>query len=52
VLTDRVQKALVLDLIVHPARRSEGLGSFLMSQVLAHPIISQVRGPKLRLVRE
>ncbi len=43
VLTDRVFKALVLDVIVHPDHRSAGLGSFLMAHIMAHPILSRVR---------
>lgn len=42
-ITDRVFKALVLDVIVHPDHRSEGLGSFLMQQVITHPVLSRVR---------
>lgn len=43
VLTDRVFKALVLDVIVHPDHRSAGLGSFLMAHIAAHPVLSRVR---------
>jgi predicted N-acetyltransferase YhbS len=43
VLTDRVFKALLLDVIVHPDHRSAGLGSFLMAHIAAHPVLSQVR---------
>ena len=43
VLTDHVFKALLLDVIVHPDHRSAGLGSFLMAQITAHPVLSRVR---------
>ncbi len=43
VLTDRVFKALVLDVIVHPDHRSAGLGSFLMAHIATHPVLSRVR---------
>ena len=42
VLTDRVFKALVLDVVVHPDHRSAGLGSFLMEHIMAHPVLSGV----------
>ena len=35
VLSDRVYKALILDVVVDPARRGEGLGAALMDAVLA-----------------
>jgi GNAT superfamily N-acetyltransferase len=52
VLTDRVYKALVLDVIVHPDHRSAGLGSFLMAHMMAHPVLSRVRHLELYCLRE
>jgi GNAT superfamily N-acetyltransferase len=52
VLTDRVFKALVLDVIVHPDHRSAGLGSFLMAHILAHPVIARVRHTELYCLPE
>ncbi len=52
VLTDRVFKALVLDVIVHPDHRSAGLGSSLMAQIMAHPILSRVRHIELYCLPE
>ncbi len=52
VLTDRVFKALVLDVIVHPEHRSAGLGSYLMAHILAHPVVSNVRHIELYCLPE
>jgi GNAT superfamily N-acetyltransferase len=52
VLTDRVFKALVLDVIVHPDHRSAGLGSFLMAHIAAHPVLSRVRHIELYCLPE
>ena len=52
VLTDRVFKALVLDVIVHPDHRSVGLGSFLMAHIMAHPVLSRVRNIELYCLPE
>ena len=52
VLTDRVFKALVLDVIVHPDHRSAGLGSFLMAHIMAHPVLSRVRHIELYCLPE
>jgi RimJ/RimL family protein N-acetyltransferase len=43
VLTDDVYKALVLDVIVAPDRRGEGLGERLMRRVLDHPRLAGVQ---------
>lgn len=43
VLTDHVFKAVLFDVIVHPDHRSAGLGSFLISHITAHPVLSRVR---------
>jgi GNAT superfamily N-acetyltransferase len=42
VLTDRVFKALILDLIVARAHRRTGLGRRLIQHVLDHPMLAQV----------
>jgi len=52
VLTDRVFKALVLDVIVHPDYRSAGLGTFLMTHILGHPVLSRVRHVELYCLPE
>ncbi len=43
VLTDRVFKALVFDVIVAPERRNEGLGRLLMDRIVEHPSLEAVR---------
>jgi predicted N-acetyltransferase YhbS len=52
VLTDRVYKAILFDVIVHSAHRSAGLGSFLIKHILAHPVISRVRHVELYCLPE
>jgi predicted GNAT family N-acyltransferase len=47
VLTDRVFKALVFDVIVSRAHRHEGLGRTLIEYVLNHPMLAQVRHVEL-----
>ncbi len=42
-LTDRVYKALILDVIVDPAWRGSGLGRRLMEAVVNHPQLREVR---------
>lgn len=42
VLTDRTYKALIFDVIVHPAHRARGLGRLLVEKVCAHPIVAAV----------
>lgn len=43
VLTDRIFKALVFDVIVDEAHRGTHLGNRLISHVLDHPSLSQVK---------
>jgi len=43
VLTDRVYKALILDVIVETDYRSQGLGKQLMEMILDHPQLSQIK---------
>ncbi len=40
VISDRVYKALVLDVVVDESRRREGLGTRLMKAVMTHPLMS------------
>lgn len=42
-VSDRVYKALVLDVIVAPSRRGEGLGDRAVSELAAHPNLQAVR---------
>jgi GNAT superfamily N-acetyltransferase len=43
VLTDRVFKALIFDVIVAQAHRNAGLGRRLIAYLLDHPMLAQVR---------
>lgn len=43
VLSDRVYKALILDVIVAESHRGSGLGRKLMDAILAHPELREVR---------
>jgi predicted GNAT family N-acyltransferase len=43
VLTDRVFKALIFDVIVAEAHRNSGLGRRLIEYVLDHPMLARVR---------
>jgi GNAT superfamily N-acetyltransferase len=43
VLTDCVYKALILDVIVAPERRGQGLGKRLVEAIIAHPELAEVR---------
>ena len=43
VLTDRVYKALILDVIVDRAYRGRGLGRALLDLILQHPSLTAVR---------
>ncbi len=43
VLTDRVFKAFIFDVIVDPAYRGRGLGIRIMESVLGHPDLARVR---------
>lgn len=42
VLSDRVYRAVVLDVIVADHHRGQGLGTLLMQQVLAHPDLKNI----------
>lgn len=52
VLSDRVYKALVLDVIVASDYRSRGLGRSLMEQILEHPELADVRHVELYCLPE
>ncbi len=52
VLTDRVYKALLFDVIVHSKHRGAGLGSFLLKHILEHPVLSRVRHLELYCLPE
>ena len=43
VLTDHIFRAVLFDVIVHPEHRSTGLGSFLISHITSHPVLSRVQ---------
>jgi ribosomal protein S18 acetylase RimI-like enzyme len=43
ILTDRVFKAVIFDVIVHPARRHASLGTLLMAHLFEHPELANVR---------
>jgi predicted GNAT family acetyltransferase len=52
VLTDRVFKALLFDVIVHPEYRGTGLGTTFMQRVLANPALQQVQHIELYCLPE
>ncbi len=43
VISDRIYKALILDVIVDPAWRDRGLGKMIMERVLHDPRLAEVR---------
>jgi GNAT superfamily N-acetyltransferase len=47
VLTDRTCLAVVLDVIVAPEARGEGVGAMVMDAVLAHPWVASVNSVEL-----
>lgn len=51
-LTDGVYKALIFDVIVDSAYRSQGAGSILMSALLDHPTLEKVRHLELYCLQE
>lgn len=52
VLTDRVYKAVLFDVIVHSKHRGAGLGSFLLTHILQHPVLSRVAHVELYCLPE
>jgi len=52
VLTDRIFKAFLFDVIVHPAHRDQGLGRAMIRGVLEHPDLREVRHFELYCVPE
>lgn len=42
VLTDRIYRATLWDVIVHPDYQGRGVGESLLKAVLKHPVLSQV----------
>ena len=42
VLTDRVYRATLWDVVVHPDYQGQGAGESLMKTVLSHPVLSKV----------
>lgn len=52
VLTDRVFKALIFDVIVAPAHRGEGLGRRLMERIVRHAVLKKVRHLELYCLPE
>ncbi|BDC48321.1 hypothetical protein F183_A06370 [Bryobacterales bacterium F-183] len=47
VLTDRVYRAFIFDVIVAPAHRGEGLGAALVEHILSHPVLAKVESFQL-----
>ena len=43
VLTDKVYKALILDVIVDPVYRSQGLGREIMQMIINHPDLKHIK---------
>ena len=43
VLTDRIYRATLWDVIVHPDFQGKGVGELLLKSILAHPVLSGVQ---------
>lgn len=52
VLTDRVFKALIFDVIVAPEYRGRGMGAQLLRRILEHPELAQVQHLELYCLPE
>lgn len=42
VLSDRVFRATIWDVIVHPEYQKEGIGSILIEKIISHPLLKKV----------
>jgi GNAT superfamily N-acetyltransferase len=42
VLTDKVYRATLWDVIVHPERQGRGIGEALLKAIVSHPVLSRV----------
>ena len=42
VLTDKVYRATLWDVVVHPDRQGQGVGDSLMNAILSHPVLSRI----------
>ena len=42
VLTDKVYRATLWDVIAHPARQGQGIGEALLKAIVSHPVLSRV----------
>ena len=42
VLTDRVYRATLWDVVVHPDYQGKGVGDEMMNKILAHPVLSKI----------
>lgn len=43
VLTDRIYRATLWDVVVYPAYQGQGVGESLMKTILSHPVLSKVQ---------
>lgn len=43
VLTDRIYRATLWDVVVHPNYQGQGVGESLMKTILSHPVLSKVQ---------
>ena len=42
VLTDRIYRATLWDVVIHPDYQGKGVGEALMNHILTHPVLSKV----------
>ena len=42
VLTDKIYRATLWDVIVHPQRQGQGIGEALLKAIVSHPVLSHV----------